>query len=194
MSMTDRDKENSSIEPPALPSKISYWRMLIDQGVVTSDIFNHAYSGSGTEDDPYIVGWIPHDPRNPMRLSRSLKWTFTVMCALSTFGVSLASSAYAGGIDEVISSFNVSQEVATLGVSVFVLGFAIGPLIWGPLSELYGRQVVFLVSYLGLAVFTAGATGSKNIWTLIILRFFAGSFGSSPFTNAGMLVGLKYST
>lgn len=116
------------------------------------------------------------------------------MCSLATFGVSLASSAYAGGIDEVISSFNVSQEVATLGVSVFVLGFAIGPLFWGPLSELYGRQVVFLASYLGLAVFTAGATGSKNIWTLIILRFFAGSFGSSPFTNAGKLLSLKHST
>jgi hypothetical protein len=184
--------ENDNIEPPALPSRISHWRMLIDQGVVTSDIVNHPYSGSGTEDDPYIVGWLPNDPRNPMQLNRALKWAFTVMCSFATFGVSLASSAYAGGIDEVILSFNVSQEVATLGVTVFVLGFAIGPLFWGPLSELYGRQIVFLVSYLGLAVFTAAATGSKNIWTLIILRFFAGSFGSSPFTNAGMLFVVNY--
>lgn len=194
MSVAGRDEEKHAIKSLNLPSKISYWRMLIDQGVVTPDIVNHAYSGAGTEDEPYIVGWIPDDPRNPMRFNKALKWSFTVMCSFATFGVSLASSAYAGGIDEVISSFNASQEVATLGVTVFVLGFAIGPLLWGPLSELYGRQVVFLVSYLGLAVFTAGATGSKNIWTLIILRFFAGTFGSSPFTNAGMLVAVKFST
>ncbi|GAM38655.1 hypothetical protein TCE0_033f09553 [Talaromyces pinophilus] len=101
----------------------------------------------------------PNDPRYPMAFSKSLEWTFTIVCAFSTLGVSLASSAYAGGTNEVISSFDVSTEVATLGVSLFVLGFAVGTLIWAPLSELYGRQIVFLVSYLGLAVFCAGATG-----------------------------------
>jgi MFS family permease len=104
----------------------------------------------------------PNDPRYPMAFSKSLEWTFTIVCAFSTLGVSLASSAYAGGTNAVISSFDVSTEVATLGVSLFVLGFAVGTLIWAPLSELYGRQIVFLVSYLGLAVFCAGATGSKK--------------------------------
>lgn len=184
-SNNNNNAQETSLEPPSWPSRISYWRMMVDQGVVTADIIKHPYKGSGTEDDPFIVEWIPNDPRCPMEFSKPLKWTFTIVCAFSTLGVSLASSAYAGGIDQVISSFNVSDEVATLGVSLFVLGFAFGPLIWAPLSELYGRQAVFLVSYLGLAVFCAGATGSKNIWTLVILRFFAASFGSSPFTNAG---------
>jgi MFS family permease len=39
-----------------------------------------------------------------------------------------------------------------------------------------------------LTVFNAGATGSKNIQTLIILRFLAGAFGSSPLTNAGGVI------
>lgn len=68
---------------------------------------------------------------------------------------------------------------------MFVLGFAVGPLIWAPLSELYGRQIVFAVSYGAFTAFNAGTAGSQNITTLLILRFLAGSFGSSPLTNAG---------
>jgi multidrug resistance protein len=83
---------------------------------------------------------------------------------------------------------DVSEEVATLGVSLFVLGFAVGPLLWAPLSELVGRQNCLLISFMALSSFCAGAAGSQNVWTLIILRFFAGSFGSSPFTNAGGVI------
>lgn len=63
-----------------------------------------------------------------------------------------------------------------------------GPLIWAPLSELFGRQIVFFGTYALLTVFNAAATGSQNIWTLLILRFLAGAFGSSPLTNAGGVI------
>ncbi|PYI03987.1 MFS general substrate transporter [Aspergillus sclerotiicarbonarius CBS 121057] len=169
-------------------AKIPHWRLIVDQSVVTQEIIDYPYAGSGTESDPFVVEWIPNDPRNPMLFNKNMKWVYTIIAAFATFGVSMASSAYAGSIDQVIEYFDISAEVATLGVSLFVLGFAIGPLFWAPLSELVGRQLVFFVSYMGLSVFSAGATGSKNPWTLIILRFFAGSFGSSPLTNAGGLI------
>jgi hypothetical protein len=54
------------------------------------------------------------------------------------------------------------------------------------MSELYGRQVLFFGTYAMLTAFNAGAAGSKNIQTLLILRFFGGAFGSSPLTNAGL--------
>ena len=69
-----------------------------------------------------------------------------------------------------------------------MLGFAVGPLLWAPLSELYGRQLVHAISFGGLSVFNAGAAAAQNIQTLIILRFFAGVFGAAPFTNAGAIV------
>jgi multidrug resistance protein len=90
-----------------------------------------------------------------------------------------------GGIREIVGGFNTTTEIATLGVSLFVLGFAVGPLVWAPLSEVYGRQIVFAISYGAFTALNAGAIGSKNIATLLILRFFAGAFGSSPLTNAG---------
>ena len=81
--------------------------------------------------------------------------------------------------------FGVGEEVASLGWSLFVLGFAIGPFLWAPLSELYGRQILFTITYMALTAFNAGAAGAQNMQTLIILRFFAGALGSSPLTNAG---------
>jgi multidrug resistance protein len=69
-----------------------------------------------------------------------------------------------------------------------VLGFALGPLLWAPLSEIYGRQIIFFFSFLGFTAFCAGSAGANSIGTLLVLRFFAGSFGSSPLTNAGGVV------
>jgi len=92
------------------------------------------------------------------------------------------------GIQQILVQFGASQEVVTLGISLFVLGFALGPLLWAPFSELYGRQVVFFGTFLAFVAFNAGAAGSQNIWTLLILRFFGGAFGSSPLTNAGGVV------
>jgi MFS family permease len=56
------------------------------------------------------------------------------------------------------------------------------------MSELWGRQLLYIVTYGALTAFNAGAAGSQNIQTLIILRFFAGAFGSSPLTNAGGVI------
>ncbi|KAH8650138.1 major facilitator superfamily domain-containing protein [Xylariales sp. PMI_506] len=177
-------------ESPEKPhiTKIPHWRLVIDQAGVTDVVLNHPYAGSGTEEDPYLVQWIPHDPRNPMNFTMAKKWFITINVALATLAVALVSSAYAGGIEQIILDFELSTELATLGVSLFVCGFAVGPLLWAPLSEVFGRQILFFITYAALTAFNAGTAGAQNSWTLIILRFFAGAFGSSPLTNAGGVI------
>ncbi|KOS17159.1 putative MFS-type transporter [Escovopsis weberi] len=170
------------------PGQLSYWRTLIDQGAITSHVLHHKYAGQGTPDSPYLVEWLPSDPRNPMEFSNGKKWTITLVQALATLAVSFTSSAYSGGVFEVIREFNISQEVSILGVSLFVLGFSIGPLFFAPLSELFGRQRLFFVSYLCLTAFNAGAAAAPSMASLIVLRFLAGSFGSAPLTNAGGVI------
>ncbi|KAJ5232412.1 hypothetical protein N7468_005368 [Penicillium chermesinum] len=176
---------NAGGELPKLPTKISYWRLLFDQKVITEDVARYPYPGSGTEEDPFVVTWLPDDPRNPMNFSNFRKWYITILVSIVTLAVALVSSAYSGGTKQIIEEFHTQQEVAILGVSLFVLGFAIGPLIWAPLSEMYGRRHIFTFTYMCLTAFNAGAAGAPNIQTLIILRFFAGALGSSPFGNGG---------
>lgn len=167
------------------PPRASHWQLVSSQTHVTEHVLNHTYLGMGTTESPFIVDFIPHDPRNPLTFKASKKWFITFVVAIATMAVAFVSSAYSGGQAEIIAEFGCSQEVATLGISLFVLGFAIGPLIWAPMSELYGRQWLFIGTYAGLTAFNAGAAGSQNIWTLIILRFLAGSIGSSPLVNGG---------
>lgn len=109
----------------------------------------------------------------------------TLVAAFSTLVVSLSSSAYSGTVDSIIADFGVSSQVATLGLSLYVLGFAVGPLFWAPVSEVCGRQLSFFISLVTMASFLAGCAAAPNIWSLCILRFFAGAFGSAPLSNAG---------
>ncbi|ATZ54594.1 hypothetical protein BCIN_10g05840 [Botrytis cinerea B05.10] len=185
----DRDLE----EQKYVQKKARHWELVFDQIHVTPEVLNYPYKGSGTEQDPFVVEFIPGDRRNPMNFPMLKKWTITILLAFATLAVSFVSSAYSGGVKEIIETFNVGSEVVTLGVSLFVLGFAIGPLIWAPLSELYGRQVLFCGTYAMLTIFNAGAAGAQNMQTLLIMRFIAGSFGSSPLTNAGGVIADMFS-
>ncbi|CAG5188939.1 uncharacterized protein ALTATR162_LOCUS12063 [Alternaria atra] len=153
--------------------RIPHFQRVFNQGVLNNDIINYPYRGSGTENDPFLVTWIDNDPGNPMNYSDAMKWSITMLVAIATLAVAFVSSAYSGGVAEILEEFQISQIVGTLGISLFVLGFAIGPLAWAPLSELYGRQYLFFGTYMCLTAFNAGAAGSQNIETLIILRFLA---------------------
>lgn len=184
----DPQTQRSSMDLESGREGISHWKMIFDQGVVTNDIVNWEYEGAGTEEDPYVVEWLPNDPRNPMTFAKTKKWIMALAVANSVLVVSFCSSAFSGGIQHIMMEFSVSQEIVTLGVSLFVLGFALGPLLWAPFSEMYGRQVVFAGTYFCFMAFNAAVAGSQNIWSVLILRFFAAAFGSSPLTNAGGVI------
>ncbi|TFY68915.1 hypothetical protein EVJ58_g732 [Rhodofomes roseus] len=59
------------------------------------------------------------------------------------------------------------------------------PLLWAPLSEMYGRRIVFIVSYTAFTLLHLGGALCKNAATLLATRLLAGMFGVSPFTNSG---------
>jgi multidrug resistance protein len=187
-SLTIQEPEQDVEKQKHKPKRASHWELVFDQTHVTPEVLKHKYAGSGTQDDPYVVEYIPHDRRNPMGFPMWKKWVITILVAFATLAVAFVSAAYTGGVTQILEEFGCSQEVVILGVSLFVLGFAIGPLLWAPLSEMYGRQILFFGTYAMLTAFNAGAAGSQNIQTLLILRFFAGAFGSSPLTNAGGVI------
>lgn len=68
---------------------------------------------------------------------------------------------------------------------IYVLGFVVGPLLWAPMSEIYGRRLLFVLTYIPFTAFNAACCGGQDMNTLLVLRFFAGTFGSSTMTNSG---------
>jgi multidrug resistance protein len=163
-----------------LPWKVKHLR--------NSTLLQQKYKGDGSEKSPFIIDWLDYDPENPQKWKTSYRWFVAMIVTAATLAVDFASSAYSGPFNELREQFHVGDEVITLGLSLYVLGFAVGPLIWAPLSEVLGRRIIFIITCGAVTAFNAGAAGSQNIWTLIILRFFAGSFGASPLTNAGGVV------
>lgn len=112
------------------------------------------------------------------------------MCLVDNFRLSpkfleLTVSSYSTGQAQISEEFGVSSEVSTLGTSLLLFGFGLGPLIWAPLSELYGRKSAVLPPYFLAAIFSFATATAKDIQTIMITRFFAGFFGSAPVTNTG---------
>lgn len=134
------------------------------------------------------------DPEHPYNLSNARKWIITIIVANGAACVASTSSIYASADSDIQSSFNVTHEVSVLGLSFFLLGLGLGPLLLSPLSEFYGRRIVFLVSYTLFVILQIPTPLAKNTATLIIPRFFAALAGSAFLTVAGGTVSDMFST
>ena len=121
-------------------SNPSHWFLILHPHGVTDAVLHYRYPGQGTPESPYVVDFLPQDGSNPQQFSKSKKWTITMLQAVATLAVAFVSTAYSGGIAEIIMYFHVSTIVAILGVSLFVFGFAIGPLLWAPLSGMFDSE------------------------------------------------------
>ncbi|OCL08293.1 MFS general substrate transporter [Glonium stellatum] len=139
------------------------------------------------EQDPNVVWWDgPDDPQNPMNWSMARKWGNIAALSGITFITPLASSMFAPGIPLVMSSFHeTSNTLATFVVSVYLLGFAFGPLVIAPLSELYGRLRLYNICNVLFIVFTIACAESSNFNMLVGFRLLQGVVGSSPLTLGG---------
>lgn len=102
------------------------------------------------------------------------------MLAFTSLTSAFTSSIFSTAITDVASLYNVSTEVGTLGVSLYVLGFATGPLLWSPLSELKGRRLPIVVAMFGFSIFQIAVAVAKDLQTVLICRFWGGFFGACP--------------
>ncbi|KAK6859668.1 hypothetical protein PG995_003304 [Apiospora arundinis] len=142
--------------------------------------------GASDDEDPNVVGWDENDPEHPYNWP---KWRTVVNCtlvSLMVFVTPLASSIFAPGVPQLMRDFeSTSLEIAAFVVSVYILGFAFGPLVMAPLSEIYGRLYVYHASMVGFVIFAVACALAPNMGSLIAFRFLSGIFGSCPVTNGG---------
>ncbi|PYH94538.1 MFS general substrate transporter [Aspergillus ellipticus CBS 707.79] len=182
----------SNPSPHPHRSPIPLYKLVCSQSTITDEILHHKWEGNGTPDSPYLVEWMHNDPRDPHQMPPWMKLTITLLQAATFLSFLFASSSLSAAEPQLQAAFGVSTELTVADTSLFVLGFAIGPAVWGPLSELYGRQIIYFVTY-ALTTVCAGATiASQNIATLLILRGLAGAIGASATSNAGGVVSDLY--
>ncbi|KAI1348975.1 polyamine transporter 3 [Xylaria sp. FL0043] len=155
---------------------------------MSPQVTSYVYPGSGTEEDPYLVDWIPGDVKNPYDIATRMKWWITLIMSFGTLAVSISTSSFSSALPQLQADFHVSAELSIASVSLYVLGFAIGPMVFAPLAELYGRQKVYAAAFSLTTLFGGASIASSNIQTLLVLRFFAGTFGSSAIVNSAGVI------
>jgi MFS family permease len=100
----------------------------------------------------------------------------------STIGSSLPSNA----IPFISKDFNIKSSYAQiLPISMYLLGYVLGPIFFGPLSETYGRKWIMVVTFLIFTCFTMASAVAPNWPSLLLFRVITGISASSPNTIVG---------
>ncbi|KAJ7467091.1 major facilitator superfamily domain-containing protein [Mycena latifolia] len=142
--------------------------------------------------DDYLVSLDASE--DPLYFSPMKKWMAVVVISAGSFCVACASSMAIFTEKAVAQEFHVSHEATILSVSLFVLGFGVGPLLMGPLSEawaallfycVYGRTIIYQISYILLVLLSLPVVFAPNLAVVVVFRFLLGTAGASFLSVAG---------
>jgi len=134
----------------------------------------------------HLVEFLPNDPENPRNWSELKKILVSFQLCLLVVAVYAGASIYTVGIQGVQERFGVSDTVALLGLTVFVLAYGLGGMVWSPLFEVprIGRNSIFIPAFVLFILAQVPAALATSIGMLLIFRFIAGFFGS-PILGSG---------
>ncbi|KAM0476134.1 hypothetical protein ACHAPX_006551 [Trichoderma viride] len=145
-----------------------------------------------TSDGTILVDWYStDDPANPQNWSTGRRAWVVIVMSLYTMIAYMAGSLYATSEPGVQEQFGVGNQTVLLGLSMFVLAYGVGPLFFGPITEIpaVGRGWVYSLSFIVTFALSFPTATVNSFDGLIALRFFQGFFGSVGIAIGGASVG-----
>ncbi|KAF2211536.1 hypothetical protein CERZMDRAFT_43307 [Cercospora zeae-maydis SCOH1-5] len=132
--------------------------------------------------DAFLVDWVGEDDKgNPQNLPYWRKWVITMSLALYALSTTFSSSVFGAATHVLAKEFTLPAETVVLGcTSLFMVGFAGGPILWGPLSEAFGRTRPLIVGYLLFAILQLPIADARSPTTIFGLRLLGGFFAAAP--------------
>lgn len=149
-----------------------------------------------TSDGDILVDWYTtDDAANPQNWSNGKRGFVAMLICAYTFAVYTGSAIYTSGEAGVIKEFGVSATDASLPLSLYVLAYGLGPLIFAPLSEIpvVGRSPVYALTMFIFVILSIPTALVQNFAGLLVLRFLQGFFGSPCLANGGATMQDMYS-
>ena len=162
----------------------------VDTGVLPDE--EKATELDPTKNSISVVDWYSdNDPDNPHNWLLAKKLYVGILLLIYTISVYIGSSTYTASEEDVVQIFHVSDIAAALGLSLYVIAYGIGPLLFAPLSEIpaIGRNPIYIATYIIFVALTLAASLVNNFGGLLVLRFLLGFFGSPCLANAGASYG-----
>ena len=108
----------------------------------------------------------------------------SILSSVAPMGV----DTYIPSIPDIANAFNVSIEKIELSLSIFLIGFSVGQIFGGPISDKYGRKMSSVYGLVGFAFFSFIIIFSTTIYELWFFRFFEAFFGGIVVVNAAAAV------
>lgn len=143
-------------------------------------------------DNITVITWYSEsDPENPFNWSFGKKlWVGTILFVY-TFAVYIGASLYTTSEPDIIQIFGQSNVVAALGLTLYILGYGIGPMLWSPLSEIpaVGRNLPYITTFFIFVILCVPMPLVNNFAGILVLRFLLGFFGSPCLATAGASYG-----
>ncbi|ANB15490.1 Flr1p [Sugiyamaella lignohabitans] len=142
--------------------------------------------------DPFLVDWNgPNDPEHPHNWPRWKRAMVVFQVMLLSCVTYMGSSIYTPGQLAIQEEFGVGHVVATLNLSIYVLGYGLGPMIFSPLSEeaTFGRNIIYMVTLFLFFILQIPAALATNIGGLIVVRFITGVLSSPAISTGGATLG-----
>ncbi|WEW56584.1 hypothetical protein PRK78_002031 [Emydomyces testavorans] len=149
-----------------------------------------------TPDDDILVDWYSiHDPENPQNWSKWKKAFVSLQIYVYTTAVYMGSAIYTSSIPDIEKLFGVSPTTASLGLSLYVLGYGVGPMFFAPLSEVpcIGRNPPYIITFVIFVILCVPTALVDNFGGLLALRFLQGFFGSPCLATSGATFSDMYS-
>ncbi|KAJ6786398.1 hypothetical protein PWT90_03368 [Aphanocladium album] len=152
---------------------------------VAAGLCNNPKDADDQQLDPFLVAFHPgFDATNPLDWRAGKKWMVTDVLSATGFNRIMVSTIMAPALPTIAREFGMNPTEAAMSMSIYLLATAFGPLVIGPLSEMYGRQVVLHGSNVWFLVWNILCGFAESKETLIAARFLAG-FGASAIYSLG---------
>ncbi|OQD82314.1 hypothetical protein PENANT_c022G09530 [Penicillium antarcticum] len=135
-----------------------------------------------------IVSFGQNDPENPVNWGKKRKFLVLASGVMQVMNSTIGSSICSNAIPQIAEEFHITNQAAlVLPISIFLIGYILGPLLWGPSSEYFGRKPPLLIAYCGFMIFTLACAVADSYTSLLIFRLLNGMVASAPIATVGGL-------
>ncbi|KAJ5586975.1 uncharacterized protein N7459_002740 [Penicillium hispanicum] len=142
------------------------------------------------QDDPFLVAFAePFDAENPKDWRTGRKWAVTDVLSATGFNRIMVSTIMAPALTIIAKEFDMSSAESAMALSIYLLATALGPLVIGPLSEVYGRKPILHASNIWFLVWNIACGFANGKQMLIASRFLAGFGASAIYALANGVLG-----
>ncbi|KAF9877635.1 major facilitator superfamily transporter [Colletotrichum karsti] len=176
---------------PRLPN--SHWS---NETVDMSELEKYTSHSTSNLHGLHLVHFLPDDPEDPKNWCSLKKTIVSIQICLLIACTYAGASIYTVGLHGVREQFGVTEDVALLGLTTYVIGYGVGPMVWSPLAEVpqIGRNPLYILSLIVFIVVQVPIALATNIGMLLAFRFMAGFFGAPVLGTGGGILTDMYAS